>query len=155
MAGKAERELMQASEGASATGADVTEDSAGPVRFSASLADVAEDAPGPFAAPDEALAALAGAAERTAGPPELSLGAQAGQGLSEHIQAAFNEELWSGQHAESLHEASLVIGLHPDQVRRLPFTVQLAPCMHLEQAGYVLYNHASIHLTSCMSHRLS
>lgn len=155
VAGNAKRELTQASEGASATRADVTEDSAGPVRFSASLADVAEDAPGPFAAPDEALAALAGAAESAAGPPELSVGAQAGQSLSEHMQAAFNEELWSGQHAESLHEASLVIGLHPDQVRCLPFTMQLAPCMRLEQAGYVLYSHASTHLTSCMSHRMS
>ena len=155
VAGEAERELGQASEGAPATRADATEDSAGPARFLASLADAADDAPGPVAAPDEALAVQAGAAEHAAEPTELSVGAQAGQGLSEHIQAAFNEELWSGQHAESLNEASLIIGLHPDQVRCLPFIMQLAPCMRLEQAGYMLYSHASIHLKSCMSHRLS
>ena len=155
VAGEAERELTQASEGAPATRADATEDSAEPARSSASLADAAEDAPGPFAAPDEALTVLAGAAEQAAGPPRLSVGAQTGQGLSEHIQAAFNEELWSGQHAESLNEASLIIGLHPDQVRCLPFIVQLAPCMRLEQAGYMLYSHASVNLKRCMSHRLS
>ena len=155
VAGEAERELTQASEGAPATRADPTEDGEGPAQFLASLADAADDAPGPFAAPDEALAVRAGAAEHAAGPTEASVGAQSGHGLSEHIQAAFNEELWSGQHAEGLNDASLIIGLHPDQVRCLPFIMQLAPCMRLKQAGYMLYSHALIHLKSCMSHRLS
>lgn len=45
---------------------------------------------------------------------------QPGQGpgqreLPEHIQAAFDEDFWSGPHARRLHAASLIVGLHPDQ----------------------------------------
>ena len=35
--------------------------------------------------------------------------------LPEHIQAAFDERLWNGPHAQRLHAASLIVGLHPDQ----------------------------------------
>ena len=42
--------------------------------------------------------------------------AQAAKALPDHIQAAFSEALWDGPHAERLQAASLVVGLHPDQV---------------------------------------
>jgi hypothetical protein len=37
--------------------------------------------------------------------------------LPDHIMAEFNAELWQGEHGGRLQEASLVVGLHPDQVR--------------------------------------
>ena len=42
--------------------------------------------------------------------------ARAAKTLPDHIQAAFNEVLWDGPHAERLQAASLIVGLHPDQV---------------------------------------
>lgn len=42
--------------------------------------------------------------------------ATAAKALPDHIQAAFDAALWDGPHAERLQAASLVVGLHPDQV---------------------------------------
>jgi len=41
--------------------------------------------------------------------------------LPEHIQAAFDKELWAGHHADKLHASSVIIGLHPDQAS-FPYT---------------------------------
>ena len=46
--------------------------------------------------------------------------ANAAKALPDHIQAAFNEGLWDGPHAERLQAASLIVGLHPDQVTCSP-----------------------------------
>ncbi len=121
----------RASGGFPATRTDATEDSAGSAQFSPSPADATEEEPRSCAAPDVAFANLAFAAELAAGPTEVSGRAKSWHGLSEHIQAAFDEELWSGHYAESLNKSSLVIGLHPDQVRCQPSAMQWAPCMQL------------------------
>ena len=42
--------------------------------------------------------------------------AEGAKGLPNHIQAAFDAELWAGPHAKRLRAASLIVGLHPDQV---------------------------------------
>ena len=44
--------------------------------------------------------------------------AKKAKALPDHIQAAFDEVLWDGPHAERLQAASLIVGLHPDQVTR-------------------------------------
>ena len=41
---------------------------------------------------------------------------KAAKALPDHIQAAFDEALWAGPHAGRLQAASLIVGLHPDQV---------------------------------------
>ena len=52
-----------------------------------------------------------------------SLGRAVGRAcLPEHIQAAFDEELWTGPHAEELHASSVITGLHPDQATFSPYT---------------------------------
>lgn len=51
-----------------------------------------------------------------------SLGRAVGRAcLPEHIQAAFDEELWTGHHAGKLHASSVIIGLHPDQASCFPY----------------------------------
>ena len=53
-----------------------------------------------------------------AGQPQAAqdASAEAGEALPDHIQTAFDEALWDGPHAERLQAASLIVGLHPDQV---------------------------------------
>ena len=67
---------------------------------------------------------------RAACPPDLAMQPILGQGwadrgrdLPEHIQAAFDEPFWSGPHAGRLKEASLIVGLHPDQASHPNCTV--------------------------------
>ena len=55
---------------------------------------------------------------QTTGQPQAAqyVSAEATKALPDHIQAAFSEALWDGPHAEKLQAASLIVGLHPDQV---------------------------------------
>lgn len=63
------------------------------------------------------------------GQPRQGRGRADGRGdLPEHIQAAFDEDFWSGAHAQRLHAASLVVGLHPDQA-----STRAATCMMLHR----------------------
>ena len=49
-----------------------------------------------------------------------------GAGLRDHIMAEFNADLWHGEQGARLQRASVVVGLHPDQVTTCPCMA----CMH-------------------------
>ena len=52
--------------------------------------------------------------------------AKAAKALPDHIQAAFDEALWDGPHAGKLQAASLIVGLHPDEVAFFPSALREA-----------------------------
>ena len=88
--------------------------------------------------------------------------------LPDHIEAEFNEELWNGEHAPRLQAASLVVGLHPDQVRVSPSFLS-ARMLLCSSEGTSLYScnlhscylalsgwnkHVLISILPCLHHRL-